>query len=172
MKKLSRLEFIKLSGLAYVAFQFGCTPSTKVKRTTLSYGLEFLLPEDGEFPTYKDVNTEKYIAFLKENSVLEDFQLERLTNGERAINESFLEKYNRELADITLKEKEIVLSDFIETDQGYTYFSFLQKLQIEAMFADAYYDCSNSTEIKSWLKLPVMFPSADNEINFSTFSTT
>lgn len=170
MKKLSRLEFIKLSGLAYVAFQFGCTPSTKVKRTTLSYGLEFLLSEDGEFPTYKDINTEKYIAFLKENSVLEDFQLERLTNGESTLNKLSLERFNRELLDITLDEKETIFKDFIETDQGYTYFSFLQKLQIETMFADAYYDCSNSTKIKSWLKLPVMFPSADKEVNFATFS--
>lgn len=169
MKKISRIEFIKLSGLAYLAFQTGCTPTATTERSVVDLSLEYLLPDDGNFPTYKDAFTEKYIAFLKTKSVLEDFQLERLENGQDLIEELSLEKFQRKVTELKRNEREELFNEFIETNQGYAYFSFLQKLQIESMLADAYYNLANSAKIKQWLELPVMFPSADNGMNFTQF---
>lgn len=167
MKKISRIDFLKMSSLAFLAFQTGCVSSAS-KRSVDSFVFQFLLPIDGGFPTYTDIDTEKYIAFLKHQNVLETYQLERLSDGKSLVEKRANVLFENSIENLTEQERTVLLEDVLEYRVGAKYIGFLQKLMLEAMLADSFYGFSDP-RIKNWLELPIMFPTADEQVNYSNF---
>jgi len=110
-----------------------------------------IFPSSDGIPGASEINAVEYLHGAMNDNRLEESEKKFIINGEKWLNETAVETYNKKYNILNTKQRERILNDISDVRWGENWLWTLQSYLLEALLSDPIYGSNEGREGWLWL---------------------